>query len=154
MDIRDSFSRLKRRVKHIGGKRKPDRIGSDIDGESVSATNPLPRPEPHVVAGCGEEDGADTTGWQACSTGQPPQSDEPELVPASGNENDRGGDAGVDGEKVSPGYSHPRPDVEVRAGGGPDLGGNEAEGEGYRELYSCSFIPSTPCSEELDGVWT
>ena len=57
MDIRDSFSRLKKKLKDRGtpGKRKQDRIGVvRVDsGEGVDPADSLSRPVPHVAVGGG-----------------------------------------------------------------------------------------------------
>jgi len=90
MDIRDSFSRLKKRVKRLGRKQKLGRAGADIDGESVGSDNPLPQPQPHVVVDDREGNEADVGGQQAGTTDQPPQPDEAELSLAGRGENDQG----------------------------------------------------------------
>ena len=153
MDVRDSFSRLKKKVKRIGGKLKPNRAGADTDGESIDPANPLPQPESHFVTGPGEGNGPDTDGRQACSTDRLPQPDEPETVVVSGSDDGRGGgDAGVAGGRGSTECSHPHPDVE--AGAGSDVGqvGDGTDGEGDEQFYSCSSAPSTPRSMEPDGM--
>ena len=52
-DIRDSFSRLKKGVKHrlTGSKRKADKTRAGGHGERANSSASLPRPGPHVVAG-------------------------------------------------------------------------------------------------------
>ena len=72
-DIRDSFSRGKKKIKHrlTGRKRKPDGKGPDTRGERVDPSDSLPRPEPHVVTGGGQDRGGNETnadGQQAHST--------------------------------------------------------------------------------------
>ena len=49
MDLRDSFSRLKKKLKHplTRGRRKPERAGADAAGEGPDRAGSLPRPEPH-----------------------------------------------------------------------------------------------------------
>jgi hypothetical protein len=56
-DLRDSFSRLKKGIKHKikGSKRKADKTGTDGRGERADSSASLPRPEPHVVTGGGRE---------------------------------------------------------------------------------------------------
>jgi len=153
MDVRNSFSRLKKKVKRMGGKRKPGRTGADTDGESISAASSLPQPEPHVVAGDGGGGGSDPDGRQASSTDQPLQPDEPESVPASGGENDGVGDADVDGGQVGTVYSHPHPGIESGTRSGPNRGGDGADEEGDEIFYSCSSTtPSAPRSGEPDGM--
>ena len=158
MDIRGSFSRLKKKVKRFGSKRKPR---PDIDGESIDPGDPPSRPEPHAVAGGGGGDGADTvagtdaSGWQTCSTGQPPQPDEPEPVPANGSKNDQGvQEAGLDATGVSQRDSHLPSNVEVVVGSGPGRGGDDVDEEGGEEIYSRSSTPPTPRIREPDGMCT
>ena len=56
-DIRESFSRLKKGVKHrlTGRKRKADKTGDGGLGGRVDPLGSIPRPEPHVVTGSGRE---------------------------------------------------------------------------------------------------
>ena len=57
-DIRDSFSRLKKDIKHrfTGSKRKVDKKGATGPGENVSGSHP--RPESHIVtSGDREQEG-------------------------------------------------------------------------------------------------
>ena len=150
MDIRNSFSRLKKKVKHMGSKQKPGRTGADVDRESVDPGNPLPRSEPHVVADDGEGNGVDDDGQQVGPTDQPPQPDEPELVSANGGKIDQGeGEVDVDWRKVTPMYSQPHQDVEVGAGSGPCR-----EGEEDGKIYPCLSAPSIPHSGEHNGALT
>ena len=177
MGIQDSFSKLKKKVKHLGRKRKPDRTGGGGHGESVDPGNPLPRPDPQIEAGNDEWDGAAEGGQQASSTDQPPQPDEPELVsaneseneqggreaetgqaqqpdepepvPTSRSENDQGGrKAGVDGGEVKQWCSHPNPGVEFAVGSGSSRG----EGEKVETVYPHSSTPPTPRSRKPDGM--
>ena len=114
MGIRDSFSKLKKKVKHLGRKRKPDRPGGNVNAEDVGPADPLLQPEAHIVAGDGEGNETNAGGQQVSSTDQPPQPGEPELMLASGGKNGRRvGEAGVDGSEVGMRYSHPYPEVEV-----------------------------------------
>ena len=153
MDLRDSFSKLKKKVKHLGRKKKSDRTGVDADGESVKSSNPVPRPEPHTEADDGKENRADTDGWPAYSPDQLPRPDEPEQVPASEIENvQEGGEAGVDGRKHGLRDSHPNPDIEGGAGSGPSREGSVADGGEGKQSYSSSSTPSNPRVGEPDGA--
>jgi len=74
-DIRDLFSRMKKKIKHriTGRKRKPDGTGADTPGERPDSPGSLPPPEPRVVAGGGQDpggNGANTDGQQTYSTDQ------------------------------------------------------------------------------------
>jgi len=89
-DIRDSFSRLKGKVKRrlAGSKRKPERTGADAGGNRADPTSSLPQAGPRVVVGGGR----DREGWEA----------------------------GVDGGEAGQKYPHSRPsDGEVGVGSGP-----------------------------------
>ena len=143
MGIRNSFSKLKKKVKHLGSKHKPDRPEAGADGESIGPASPSPPPEPYVVEGDGKGNGPNADGQQACSTDQL-QSDKPVPVPASGSGSGQGGGgAGVDWREVSQRHSHPQRDVEVVVGGEPSQGRDDADEEG-EQFYSCSSTPSTP----------
>ena len=132
MNLGDSFSRLKKKVKHqlAGRKHKPGGNEVDADREIVDSASSLPRPEPHIVAGDGEGSGAGADGWQAGSAGPSPQPDEPGPVPAGASENDQG-ERGVDveGREDSQSYPHPRLDVGVAMGSGPGQGDDTDGGE-------------------------
>ena len=153
MDLRDSFSKLRKKIKHLGRKHKPDRTGVDADGESVKSANPLPRPEPHAEADDRKGNKADTDGWPAHSQDRHPQPDEPERVPASGTEYaQQGGEAGVDGRKLGLTDLHPSPDIEGWMGSGPSREGDVADGREGEQVYSRSSTPSNPHGGEPDGV--
>ena len=49
MDLQDSFSRLKKKLKHppTGGRRKLERMGADVVGEGADREGSLPRSELH-----------------------------------------------------------------------------------------------------------
>jgi len=135
MDFRDSFSRLKKKVKHrlTGRKPKPNKTGADVGGERVDSTGSRPESEPHVVAGGSHNQGGkepDAKGGQTLSTIQLPQPDEPSSVPGRGSVDDqekRGAD--VDGGEVEQAYSHLRSDVEVAEGDGPTEEKDGIDGE-------------------------
>ena len=130
MDLRNSFSKVKKKVKHqlTGRKHKPARNEAGTDGEIDGSTSSLPRPDPHVVADDGEGSGANPDGRQACSTVLPPQLDEP--GPAGESENGQGeGGVDVDGREVSQSYPHLHFDVGVAIGSGPGRGDDAGEEE-------------------------
>jgi len=151
MDIRDSFSRLKKRVKRLGRKRKPGRVGGDIDGESVGSDNPLSQPQPHVDDG--EENRTDERGQQAGPMDQPSQPGGLGLLPANGSENDQGaGEADIDERKGSLMHSHPHSDIEAAVGSGPHRGRNGDDGEEDGEIYPRLPSPLVLYSGEPDGM--
>ena len=140
MNLRHSFSRLKKKVKHVWNKRK-------LDGAGVGPANPLPGPGPHIVAGNGEGNGADIVGRQDYSTDRSLQSVEPEPVLAGGSEDCKGGGGmDVNGGEVDRRDSLQRSDV----GSGPGRGGVDVDED--ERFYSCSSAPSTPGSREPDGA--
>lgn len=147
MDIRNSFSRLKKKVKRMRSKQRPGGTGADADGERVDPDNPCPRPEPHVAV-----NKADGDRQQAGATYQPPQQDKAELVPANWSENSHGGgEADVNGRKVGPTHPHPRPDTEIGTGNRPRQQGNGVDREGGGQFYS---YPSVSHGGEPEGVLT
>ena len=93
MEFRDSFYKLKKKVKHhlTGSTPKQNKTGADVGGESVDSTLRLPRP-----GGSGS-------------------------VGARGTAGDReGNEAGIDGGDVEKAHSRPRSvEVEVAEGSGP-----------------------------------
>jgi len=121
-NIQSSLSKTKKKIKQrlAGRKRQPDGTGADPGGGRADSTSPLPRPEPHIVAGESrnrEEDGANAAGEPVFSTDQPPHPDGPESVPARGNDNGQEGEeARVDGGETSQRESHPHLDVEIVVG--------------------------------------
>jgi len=155
MDIRNPFSKLKKKLKRLGNKLKQGRTGADTNGESAGSVNPLPQPEPHVVANDGEVNGADEGGQQAGPTDQPPQLDEPELSLANEGENDQGvGEAYIDGGGVDPMYSHPHSDVGIEVGSKPCRGQNGDDEEEDRQICPHPLFPPVPHGGEPDGVST
>ena len=139
MDIRDSFSRLKKKLKLplAGSRHKPGRAGAGCDGDP---TNSLPRPKPHVVDHDREE---------ARSTDRLSQPNELEPVPAHGSENGRGE---REGRGVSQKDSHPRPNVEAGAGSGHGREGDDDSGEEVERVYPSLPAPSIPYDGEIDGM--
>ena len=122
MEFRDSFSKLKKKVKHrlTGSRPKPEKTGADISGERVDSTGSHPGSEPHVAAGGGhDQEGKEPNvdGGQVRSTIQLPQPDEPGSVPTRESANDQERrKADVDGRGVEKPYSHLNSDVEVTVG--------------------------------------
>jgi len=142
-DIRETFSRLKGKLKHPLRRsiRRPDRTGTDARGERAGSPASLPQPEPHVVAGGGHDqggDGANTDGLQVFSADGLPQPDEPEPVP--GRDRERR-ERDTDGREFSQGDSHPHPDVETAVGSG--------RGE-VEQVHPSPSMPSIPPSGGLD----
>ena len=152
MDIRDSFSRIKKKLKHLGRKHKPDGAGIDAGGGGVDSTDSLLRPEARIVLAGGSHDreGNETSagGSQACLTDQLPHPGEPEPVSTRGGGNDQEeGEADVAGSR-----SHLHPDVEGVVGSGPGREGDDVEGEKLGQLYPSPSIPLITHSGEPDGM--
>ena len=63
-DMRESFSKLKKGIKHriIGSKRKEDKGQAGGRGERADVSSSLLRPKPHVVASSDRELGGDESG--------------------------------------------------------------------------------------------
>jgi len=170
MGVRDSFSRLKKKLKRGPGRTGAgdngenidplsppehhtmagDGEGDEIDADEPNPANPLPRPDPHTVVGDGEGSEADTDAQQARSMDRPPQPDESESVPANRRESDKsGGKADVDEMELGQGS-----EVEVGAGSEPGGEWSEDNREEGEEFDSSSSAPSTPRSGEPDGMRT
>ena len=137
MSFRDSFSQLKKKVKHrlTGKKSKPNETGTDFDDDS---TGPLSGTDPHVVAGGShdqEGEGANADGGQVISMVRP-QPNEPGSASGRGGGNDQGRKGiDVDVREVNETHLHLHSiDVGVAEGSGPtegkDIGGEKVE-RGY-----------------------
>jgi len=123
MDIRNSFSRFKKKLK--GSGRKRGETEADVDGESAHPTNSLPR---------------QTDGRQVNPKDQPLQSDGPGPVPARGGENDqREREADANGREITQRDSRPDPDA-----GGVVGNGRTGEGDGKGKVERLDPSPSTP----------
>ena len=137
-DIRNSFSRFKKDLKHRlkERKRKPDRTGTDAVGERDESSGSLLRPEPHIAASGHDEEGSRTSsdGRQVRSRDRSPQ---PEPMPAGeGSDDLQRREADVDEKEVSESVSCLDPDIEVAAGSGPS---QEVE-----QVYPSTYTPSIP----------
>ena len=94
MEFRDSFSRLKKKVKRrlTGREPKPNEPEADVGGERVEVTGSRLGLEPHVIAGGSHDhggDGANVGGGQVISTVRLPQPGEPGSVLTRGSANDQ-----------------------------------------------------------------
>ena len=134
MDIRDSFSRLKKKLKN---RHKPRRTGVGPGGGS---TNSLPLSKPYIV---------DRDREEIHSTDRPPQPDELEPLPAYGSANCQG--KGEEGG-VSQDHSRPRPNIEVEAGSGRGREGNDDSGKKVGGVYPSPSTPSILRDGEPDGM--
>ena len=153
MGIRDSLSKLKKKLKHplAGRKPKSGRIGTDASGDD--STGSPSRPGSHIVAG-GSHDQKDTGATAdrpQGSTDRFLQLDEPESVPARGSRTDEG-DAVIDGGEVSQVDPHLYSGVEDGAGSGPSGEGDNVDGEKVERAHSSPLIPPIPHDGEPDGM--
>jgi len=155
MEFRDSFSTLKKKVKHrLGGsKPKSNKTEADVSGERVDSTGSRPGSGPHIVAGGShDQKGAEpnTDGGQAFSTIRLPQLDEPGSMPTHGSANDQERRrADVDGGEVERTHSHLRSvDVEVAEGSGP-AERKDIDGE---KVDPCPPTASIPHDGKPDSV--
>ena len=153
MDIRGSFSKLKKKFKHSGSKHLAGRKGDESDGEKI---DPAGLPSSYVVAG-----GRNRGGDKASADGQrvssmdrrPPYLSEP--VPAPGRGSDQGEvGGGVDGGGVSQGYLHSGADVTAAVGSGPGREGNGADEEKAERINPSPSTASIPRNGKPEGVWT
>jgi len=146
-NIRDSFSRLKKKIKHPlrRTRHKPDGAGSDASGERTASSSPLPRPEPPVVVGGDHDRGGNGTNAdrrQVRSTDRAPES-----LPAGGSDNDRQrGEVDVDGREASQRSSRLDPDANVDVALRIRLG-REVEG-----VHPSPSAPPIPHSGKPDSV--
>lgn len=145
-DIRSSYSGLKKKIKHklTGAKHKPGGKGVDTGGERGDSPGSLLRSEPRIIAGgghSGEEDRTKVDGRRVRSTNRPPQSDEPESVPARGSDKDQGG--------VSQVYSYLRADA---VGGGLGREWGDADGKKIEQVHPSPSTPWIPRGGEPDRV--
>ena len=145
MDIRDSFSRLKKKLKHplTGNRRGTGRTGVGA-GDRVDPTDSLPLPKPNVADRDREGHGANKGGQQVRLTDRPPQPDELEPEPTNGNGN---GQTEREGKGVCQKNSHPNPNVEVAVGNGRGGEGGDDSEEKVGRVYPSPSAPSIP----LDG---
>ena len=152
----NSFSKLKKKLKHrfAKSKRESGGTGAGAHGYSVDQVGPPPRAEPPVVAGGSHDrdgNGANADEQRVRSTDRPQQPDEPESVPARGSENDEErGEANIDGRVVS--YSHPPMDVEVTMESGDSRDGNDPDGKKVERGYLSPSTASIPHSGTPDGM--
>jgi len=158
MEFRDSFSRLKKKVKHrlTGKKPKPNKTGIDTGGESAGSTSSRPASEARiVVGGSHDQEGTEPNagGGQVLSTIRLPQPDEPGSTPASGSVDDQGRKgADVDVEEVEQALSHLHSaDVEVGDGSGPAKG-KGVDGMKVDRIYPSQSTASIPHDGKADGT--
>ena len=130
MGIRDSFSRLKKKIKHPlkGRNPKPGRTEVDASGGRLDPTGSPPRPEPHIEAG-GSHDQEDERSSANGLQFRLPQPDHPEPALASTDENDQGEE---------------ETRVEVAVGSGPSGEGIRADGENAERACPSPSTPSIP----------
>lgn len=155
MGIWESLSRLKKKLKRLGSKRKSDRTGAG-SGERPDPADSLSQAAPHVVAGSAhdrENSRTDADGWEIRSTDGPPPPDVPEPEPACGENNDQEGEGGdVNEGEVNQKYSHPHADIEVVAGSGPEQEGDVAGGEKTEQAYPSPTTPLIVRSGKPDSM--
>ena len=146
MGIRDSASKLKKRVKHLGDKLKPGRTGDGPSEETVDTASLPSRPAPHIVAGGShsrEDPGADSDG-QIRLMDQSPAPGVPEPAPACGSDDDQEGFGG--------GQATPHSDIGVPVGSGPSREGNGTGGKKVGRVYPSPSTPSIVHSGKPDGT--
>ena len=143
MDIRSSFSRLKKNFKYKGSKGKPDRTGTDPGGERADPAGLLLQSVSHVVGGGSRnrDDEATVYRQQIRLTDSPLPPNVSEPVPAHGSDDGKQAAEGGVGGEPNQNHFHPHPVIELAVGSGPGQKGNDAdEGNVGRDDPS----PSTP----------
>ena len=161
MDLRDSFSRLKKKLRDPlrGRKSKPDRTVGGVGGERVDPADLLLRSDSHVTASNThniDEGGPDAGGRQAHSTDRLPQpADRPKPVPARESDYEQeGGKSDVDGREANQACPHLHSGVEVAAGSGPNREGNEADGRKVERVCPSPSTLSILRGGGSHGMWT
>ena len=142
MEFRDSFSRLKKKVKRklAGSKPKSNKAEADTGGSGLDPTGSHPGPEPHLVAGDGHDQAnADDSAIRLSQPG------EQGSVQAPGDANDQERkEPDIDGGGIEQTYPDLHPvDVEVAEGSGP-IEGKDADGEKVEQLDPSSPTTSVP----------
>jgi len=156
MEFRDSFSRLKKKVKHRLTGSKPNKTGSGVVGETVDSTGSRPESEPHVVVGGGhDQEGKESYAdeGQVLSTIGLPQLDEPSSAPARGIVNNRERRrADFEGREVEQAHSHLHSvDVEIAEGSGP-AEGNDIDLENVKRVYPSPSTTPIPRDRKPDSA--
>jgi len=157
MDIRGSFSRLKKKLKQPGSKRKPDRTGAGSGGEGSDPAGSLSSlAVPHLVVDSGhnrEDKGSNTDGRQIRSAGRLPAPGVPEPVPARRSNNGQGGiEGGIDEGEAGQRHPHPHSDSKLAVGCRPGHKGNEADGERVGRVCPSPSTPSITFGGTPNGV--
>ena len=151
MEFRDSFSRLKKRVKHRLGesKPKPNETVADVAGERVDSTGSRPGSGPRVIAGGsrdqkGEELNAD--GGQVLSMIRLPQPDEPGPVLTRRSANNQ------EWREAEQADSHLHSvDIEVTEGSGP-VERKDINQEKVEQVYPSPSTTSIPHDRKPDSA--
>ena len=142
-DIRSSFSRFKKDIKHRLRREKhaPDRVGANPTGGS---TNPLdsPLPPDHHAAASGHDKEGARTSTDVSQARPRDRSPRPEPIPAGkGNDDPQTREADVDKKEAGQVHSRLDPDLKVAGGSGPNQG-----------AHSSLSSPSLPQKAEPDGT--
>ena len=145
-DIRNSFSRLKKDLKHRfrGEKHAPDRMRADAAGETTSSPVSLLRPDPRVITSSHNEGGGISADPSQTHSGD--RSPRPEPMPADeGRNHPQGREVDIKETEVGRCHSRLDPDAEVAVGDGSSrkIG---------RTSSPRSVIQGTP-KQEPDGTW-
>jgi len=138
MDIREPFSRLKKKFMGQGSKRKPHRTGADSGAENVDPAGSLSRPVHHIVAGGSHNRGDNRTnadGWRVRSADRTPIPGVP--VPRSNNDQEW-----IDEGEANQRYLHPHLYTRVAVGSGPGPEKKGADGEKVGRVYPSPPAPS------------
>jgi len=156
MDVRGSFSRLKKKFKH-GGKQKWDRTGANPGEERRDPAGPPSSQQgPHVIVDGGHHQAdkeSDTDGRRIHSMDQSPAQGVPEPVLARrSNDGQERIEGGVDGEEVSQRYSRLHSHIELAVGGSGHKG-DKADGEQDKRTHPSPSTPSITLSRKPNGVW-
>ena len=127
-DIRSSFSRFKKDIKHRirGTKHAPDRVGANTAGERADPSDSLLRPDSRVTASGHDEEGGRTSTdvLQGLSRGRSPQ---PEPIPVTkGDDESQRKETDLDEKEAGQRHSGLESDVKAAMGSGPDQGAHSS----------------------------
>ena len=127
-DIRSSFSRFKKDVKHRLNRKKlaPDTVETNPTGGRADPLDSPLRQDHRTTASGHDGEGTKTSTdvSQALSRDRSPQL---EPIPASkGNDDPQRREADVDEKEAGQGHSRLVPDIEVVGGSGPNQGGHSS----------------------------
>ena len=141
-DIRSSFSRFKKDIKHrLRKKHAPDREGANPAGGSADLLDSTSRPD-HRAAASGHDEEGTGTSTNVLQTGSTDKSPEPEPIRVDkGNNDPQTREEDVDEKEAGQGHPRLDPDIQVAGESGPN-----------QSVHSSQPSASLPRKEEHGGT--